>query len=122
MGAGIAVNFKINYGGLGELSQQNPKVGGVAILRRGKRFIYYLTTKRLSLDKPTYADLHRSLYEMKLHMYANGVRKLAIPKLGCGLDQLEWRHVYQILECVFGKHPIEVVLYEYFPVRRVLFK
>lgn len=51
-----------------ELLSQKVKTGGVAVLKNGNRFIYYLVTKPHSLDKPTYANLSLSLGAMKDHM------------------------------------------------------
>lgn len=121
MGAGIAVEFKRRFGGVPELRRPNPQIGGMASLKRDNRIIYYLTTKQLSKQKPNYSDLLSSLYAMKVHMHENGIRKLAIPKIGCGLDGLEWKEVFNLLQRVFFREPVEIVLYCYPPVRRVLF-
>lgn len=113
MGAGIATRFRYMFGGVAALREQNPKVGGLAVLKAGKRTVYYLVTKRISSQKPKYADLLRSLIAMRAHMKSNGVRKLAIPKIGCGLDRLKWDKVFDILQRVFDKDNIEIVLHEY---------
>lgn len=56
------------FGGVDELLSQKVKTGGVAVLKNGDRFIYYLVTKPHSLDKPTYANLALSLGAMRDHM------------------------------------------------------
>lgn len=112
MGAGIAVVFKRKFGRVDELRRQNIRAGGVAVLRVGSRFVYYLVTKRLSTQKPKLSDLLKSLLEMRSHMKANGVVKIAIPRIGCGLDRFKWKDVFDMLERVFSKLPIEMVLYD----------
>lgn len=112
MGAGIAVTFRRKFGKTAQLRRQNIQTGGVAVLKNGKRFIYYLTTKRLSTQKPKLFDLIKSLIAMRAHMKKNGVTKLAIPKIGCGLDRLQWDEVFDVLKRIFSKLPIEIVLYD----------
>jgi len=109
MGKGIAVLFKLKFGNVKILREQNKSVGQAAILplldkdRMGhvRRFVYYLITKRQSNDIPTYQDLERSLADMRDHCVREGVKKLAIPKIGCGLDRLEWPIVKKLIEDVF---------------------
>uniref|UniRef100_A0A182NRH1 Macro domain-containing protein n=1 Tax=Anopheles dirus TaxID=7168 RepID=A0A182NRH1_9DIPT len=117
MGAGIAVRIKQQYGKVEELRAQNVGVGGVAVLADGsQRYIYYLITKKTYNLKPTYDDLTRSLEAMKTHMASNGVGKLAIPRIGCGIDGLEWGKVKEILNKVFGADgSFEIVVYNFVP-------
>lgn len=42
---------------------------------------------------------------------ANGVSKLAIPKLGCGIDRLEWAKVKNLLYDVFDGETVEITVY-----------
>ncbi|XP_041764703.1 ADP-ribose glycohydrolase OARD1-like [Anopheles merus] len=117
MGAGIAVRFKQLYGKVDELKAQNAGVGGVAVLADGSsRYVYYLITKKTYNLKPTYDDLTKSLRAMKEHMAKSGVGKLAIPRIGCGIDGLEWGKVKEILNTVFGEDgAYEIVVYNYVP-------
>jgi hypothetical protein len=40
----------------------------------------------LSSGKPTYSTLFSSLKTLRGHVIANDVKKLAMPRIGCGLD------------------------------------
>ncbi|XP_065355804.1 ADP-ribose glycohydrolase OARD1 [Calliphora vicina] len=115
MGAGIAVVFKQVYGQLDVLRSQDVQTGGVAVLKDNKRFIYYLVTKDQSWDKPTYDSLRSSLNAMREHMRSNNVHKLAIPRIGCGIDGLEWDKVSSELNGVFSKEDLEIVVYNFVP-------
>ncbi|XP_030373363.1 ADP-ribose glycohydrolase OARD1 isoform X2 [Scaptodrosophila lebanonensis] len=115
MGAGIAVKFKEVYGKVDELRAQNVSSGGVAVLQDDKRYIYYLVTKPQSWGKPTYESLQASLEQMREHMRENGINQLAIPRIGCGIDGLEWDKVNAVLEEVFGKEQLEIVVYNFVP-------
>lgn len=75
MGAGIAVKFREKYGQIDELLNQGATAGGLAILKDGSRFIYYLVSKDKSYQKPTYQDLFLSLHAMKAHMVRNERKK-----------------------------------------------
>ena len=54
----------------------------------GKRYIYNLVTKERFCDKSNLLTLSKTLKAMKVHASMNGVSTIAIPKLGCGLDQM----------------------------------
>ncbi|KAG5889537.1 hypothetical protein JTB14_036628 [Gonioctena quinquepunctata] len=114
MGSGIAVNFKRDFKGLGGLLHQRQKQGGLAVLEvdneTGKRYIYYLVTKKVSTGKPTYETFWSSLKKMRDHIQENGVNKLAIPRIGCGLDRLEWSRVKYMVEFLFRNVSIEIVV------------
>lgn len=83
-------------------------MGGVAVLNRNNRFVYYLITKEHYYDKPTYQTLHSSLEAMRNHALLNDVKALAMPKIGCGLDGLQWPKVKALLEEVFLNIEIEI--------------
>lgn len=115
MGAGIAVKFRQTFGKVDELLAQKITSGGVAVLKDKNRFIYYLVTKPASYGSPTYDSLRSSLSQMKIHMKKNNVNKLAIPRIGCGIDGLEWDKVSAELNAVFGDEDIEIVVYVFVP-------
>ncbi|XP_067643106.1 ADP-ribose glycohydrolase OARD1-like [Eurosta solidaginis] len=115
MGAGIAVKFKQIYGQVDELLAQGVQSGGVAVLQDKDRYIYYLVTKPQSWDSPTYDSLRSSLTAMREHMRKHKVQKLAIPRIGCGIDGLEWDKVSNELCTVFGGEELEIVVYNFVP-------
>uniref|UniRef100_A0A5F9CDT7 ADP-ribose glycohydrolase OARD1 n=2 Tax=Leporidae TaxID=9979 RepID=A0A5F9CDT7_RABIT len=111
MGAGIAVLFKKKFGGVQELLNQQKKSGEVAVLKRDGRYIYYLITKKRASHKPTYENLQKSLEAMKSHCLRNGVTDLSMPRIGCGLDRLQWENVSAIIEEVFEATDIKITVY-----------
>ncbi|XP_060651270.1 ADP-ribose glycohydrolase OARD1 [Drosophila nasuta] len=115
MGKGIAVKFRNKFGQMAALQQQNVKPGGVAILQYQGRYIYNLITKQSSWGKPTYQLLHSSLSAMREHMLKHNVEKLALPRIGCGLDGLNWTKVKDMLREIFEADAVELVVYNYVP-------
>ncbi|XP_053313809.1 ADP-ribose glycohydrolase OARD1 isoform X2 [Spea bombifrons] len=111
MGAGIAVQFKKRFKRVEEIKQQNKKKGNVATLEVDGRYIYYLITKDRASGKPTYEDLHRSLEAMKDHALCNRVTAISMPRIGCGLDRLQWNNVASILSEVFRDTGIVITVY-----------
>ncbi|XP_067841208.1 ADP-ribose glycohydrolase OARD1-like isoform X3 [Heptranchias perlo] len=111
MKAGIAVLFKKKYGCEEELQNQKKKTGDVAVLQKDQRYIYYLITKMVASDKPTYDNLQSSLKAMKNHCLDNGVSHISMPKIGCGLDNLEWDKVAAIIQDIFRNTNIIITVY-----------
>ncbi|XP_032876430.1 ADP-ribose glycohydrolase OARD1 isoform X3 [Amblyraja radiata] len=111
MEAGIAVLFKRKYGCVEELQNQKKEVGSFAVLQKDQRHIYYLITKKLASDKPTYDDLQNSLKAMKDHCVDNGILRISMPKIGCGLDDLKWDKVSAIIQEAFKSTNIIITVY-----------
>ena len=79
------------------------QTGGLAILEREGRYIYYLVTKDKYYNKPTYPTLNASLEAMHAHCLSHQVAHLAMPRIGCGLDRLDWDRVAAMLKEVFNQ-------------------
>lgn len=72
--------------------------------------VHNLVTKRYVKDKPTYADLKKALEDMKVEMELDGQKKVAMPRIGCGLDGLDWGIVKAIIKDVFEDTDIEILI------------
>ncbi|XP_041051434.1 ADP-ribose glycohydrolase OARD1-like isoform X1 [Carcharodon carcharias] len=111
MGAGIAVSFRRRFQSVQELLNQKKKTGDVAVLKAKQRYIYYLITKKRAYQKPTYDSLQSSLEAMMRHCLNNGVRRISMPRIGCGLDKLNWDKVAARIQEVFKNTDIQITVY-----------
>ena len=62
-------------------------------------------------DKPKLSTLSKTLEPMKSHASMNGVSTIAIPKPGCGLDQMNRQEVVNLLRDIFAYPDVQLVVY-----------
>ena len=68
----------------------------------GNRYFYNLMTKTKCSEKPNLPPLYLTLEEMKSHARLYGISTIAIPKIGCRLDQMNWQEVVKLLRDIFA--------------------
>lgn len=115
MEKGIASVFRKKFGGIENLRSQDPKVGKALYLAGKTRPLFYLVTKETSSDKPTYHSMWDSLVHLRDQLLELEIRQVGIPKLGCGLDRLNWRIVRSMIEEVFRYTGIDFLVCCYNP-------
>ena len=86
-------------------------IGGCAYLKSNDRFIFYLVTKERYSHKPTMSSLESSLRAMRDLCIQNRIDQLAMPRIGCGLDKLNWDRVSQLIQTVFANDDIQITIY-----------
>lgn len=113
MGAGIARDFKNKYTDMPAfVRKQKPTIGScVMYVSKSGQVVMNLVTKAQSSGKPTLASLSRSLEALKKAVIYNKIKKLAMPKIGSGLDQLDWNKVLEQIELVFWDVDIEIKIF-----------
>ena len=62
-------------------------------------------------DKPDLSTVSKTLEAMNIHASTNDVFTLAIPKLGCGLVQMNWQEIVELLRDIFAYADVQIVLY-----------
>lgn len=112
MGAGIAVEFKKRFGMksyLLETIQQVPKYYPCAIFYPfSKQGVINMITKKKYWNKPTYESFTKSLIEVRDICIQKDIKYIGMPKIGCGLDRLQWGRVREIIQDVFNGIDIEI--------------
>lgn len=111
LGAGIAKEFDKRYSMREKLflSYRYPNYqscGNVVLIDT----VFNLVTKSKYWHKPTLESLTSTLYDMKELCKKNRISKLAMPKIGCGLDKLSWEDVKQQIMHCFQDTDIEILV------------
>jgi hypothetical protein len=106
LGAGIAVDFKKRY----RLTPENLISGRVYENLSIVGNVFNLITKDKYWQKPTYASLAGAVDNMKKYCVSMGVKKLIMPRIGCGLDRLNWDMVKHIIKERFAETDIDITV------------
>ena len=102
--AGIAKFFQARYSTRDELRQRFPHAWngyGYCLVTNGGR-VLNLVTKNRYFEKPTLATVEQALMHMRMVCEEMGVYKIAMPRIGCGLDRLNWQDVKDIIVRMFA--------------------
>ena len=115
MGAGIAKEFA-RRGVKAELQKeyQDIEVGDCLVSNATDWGVEFnLVTKEKYWQKPTYKTMRMALEDAKI-LRCEGIMsdenvKFAMPRIGCGLDRLQWDKVKTIIEEVFADTDVEIL-------------
>lgn len=117
LGAGIAVEFNRRFDMRNKLkSNMDDYLQYFKYIRKGKGDcllvdkVFNLITKERCYEKPTYKSIRESLCVMKRICETNNIKKIAMPAIGCGLDQLQWDKVSNIILEVFSDIDVEILV------------
>ena len=111
LGKGIAKTFERKFRLRSRLHQMNTDVGEVAAVLVGGRWIFNLVTKKRFFHKPRLGDLEKCLRNLRDCIIRYNVGQLALPRLGCGLDKLDWRTVKQMISSIFYDCDIDITIF-----------
>lgn len=112
LGAGIAKQFVDIYNMRFKLHKNFPlpnsngNVGEALLIDN----VFNLVTKSRYYNKPTYDSLRDALEDMRRQCEELDITKIAMPRIGCGLDRLEWVNVEEIIVEVFDGMDIEILI------------
>jgi len=108
MGAGIAVPMQKRFGLRAKIIDTGSDLIHPKCVLTGR--IFNLITKARSSGKPTYESFEMALGMMKDQAIEAGVKRIAMPKIGCGLDRLSWAKVKKMIEDAFEGTGIEILV------------
>lgn len=69
-----------------------------------------MITKEKYWHKPTYDDFQAALIHAAFLCKKYGIKKLGMPRIGCGLDRLEWDEVEAMIENCFKDVDVEIIV------------
>ena len=116
LGAGIAVEFVKRFDMKARLREKKPNVWkqmkaqdirGLCVVVGN---VFNLVTKEKYWHKPTYESMEEALRSMRTACRYHGIKKIAMPVIGCGLDKLEWDKVSAIIKNVFQHDDVEILV------------
>lgn len=114
LGAGIAKTFRDRLFMQSKLRSVYPIEEGEESKYIGEALlvgnVFNLVTKAHHYDKPTYESLCSALLDMRHQCEILGVTHLAMPKIGCGLDRLDWDKVSAMIKEVFEDLDIDILV------------
>ena len=74
--------------------------------------VHNIITKEHYYDKPTYESIYAALTALKYTIlkYNPTIEELVMPRIGCGLDRLEWSKVSSIVKKLFSDTELTIVI------------
>ena len=114
LGAGIALEFRNRFPNMLLKLKDTPFEVGKCYgytEPNPRRSIINIVTKEHYYDKPIYSDFSAAIENLRDTIVSHRIKFLAIPRLGCGLDGLDWERVFYIINGVFWSVDCAVVIY-----------
>ena len=114
LGAGIAKVIDMKYDVRSKLIN-NPVYkksyldGNGYVIATGR--VFNLVTKARYSDKPTYSSLSNALSKLAELCKCRKIDTIHMPRIGCGLDRLNWNFVFPIICRIFTEYGINVCIY-----------
>ena len=105
MSKGFAELFSQQVPGIRDTCRRTKLLTGQTFLfwdHTSNRYLYNLVTKTKCSEKPNLPTLLLTLEEMESHARLFGISTISIPKIGCGLDQMNWQEVVKPLRDFFA--------------------
>ena len=110
MGAGIAVEFQRRFGLRGKLLNSRQALKSPTCVLAGK--VFCLITKRRSGGKPTIWSMRIAVRRMAGIVAERGIKRIAMPRIGCGLDRLGGAEVRAVLIAELAGTDVAVDVYK----------
>ena len=124
MGKGLALQFKNmfpeNFKAYKKAcDNKHVVIGKMFMFYNGKRnnpkFIINFPTKRHWKENSQLQDIKIGLNDLLHNLNYYNIKSIAMPALGCGLGNLDWKTVRSIIEETFKNIPNDVKVYVYRP-------
>lgn len=116
MGKGIAVQFNEHFNTKENLKKKygdmrcewdNSENKGFCV-QDGR--VFNLVTKKRCFLKPTEATMQNALECLRKQVQEQNIKYLAMPRIGAGLDKMQWGTVRDIIIKVFGDDDITILV------------
>lgn len=118
LGAGIAKTFRAKFPIFVERKQEmirkfpRAKLSGLFSVVTKGYIIVNLVTKKNYWDKPTYDSMETSLRSLRQYLMRRPyITRVLMPRIGCGLDGLDWSKVRAMIETILENLDVEVKVF-----------
>lgn len=101
MSDGLAVDIKKMFGDITKQNQNKHLVGSIVQQEKNGKKVLHIITKEESTAKPTWKDFKKAIYKLATRCKEEKISKLALPKLGAGLDGIKWEKIMKVLNYAF---------------------
>ena len=108
MSAGIAVDIQKKFHVRGQILKGTHDHRFPACILTGR--VFNLITKKKSTGKPNYESMRAALMRMRSLCVDHAIEKVAMPKIGCGLDRLSWPAVRGMLYGIFMDLDVDILV------------
>lgn len=109
MGAGIALPMRVEFGLIELQFEADRKPFEVGTCVEYNK-VFNLITKKNYWDKPTYITMHDALTAMKHNVLRKNIKKVYMPRIGSGLDRLDWLEVSRMIKEILEDVDIEIIV------------
>ena len=75
-----------------------------------KTMVFSLVTKERCGEAPSVEGMKEAIYILRKQCEKYGIRKIAVPRTGCGFDELEWDDVRLLIDMIFKGGGIHIVI------------
>ena len=111
MSKGFADLLSQQIPGVRDACRRTKLITGQTFPIYGNRYIYNLVTKAKYSEKLNLPILSLTLEAMKSHARLYGISTIAIPKIGCGFDHMNWQEVVKLLRDIFAYPDNRIVVH-----------
>ena len=101
MSDGLAKKIKETFGSITDDNKNIHEIGHIIKQESNDKTILHVITKQESAKKPTWKHFKKSMYNLAKKCEELQIKQLALPKLGTGLDGLEWAKIMKVLKHAF---------------------
>lgn len=114
MGAGVAEQITRRWPLVRpHFLQQKPKIGD-CVVTEDPRIVFNLVTKQYSDHKPILRDYEYALQAWFCLMHEMGVTLVHIPRMGAGLDMLDWKDCEHAMK-KHNIHAVTIIVHDFTP-------
>ncbi|MGL4388093.1 MAG: reverse transcriptase domain-containing protein, partial [Brevinema sp.] len=111
MSKGLAQKIKNQIKNYNDLKKNKREISEFHISKNNNKLIFHLITKNKYYNKPKYEDIYYALKNLKEYLLKNNIKTISMPRIGCGLDQLSWKRIKQMIRFLFQNTNIIINAY-----------